>query len=85
MLFFLWADSQLDAAIKYLQELIEDDPRDVPQAPPCPDKSKDERAMWRRCGGSIRGGAERKVIKNKTLGRTNDDRFSIIDMAGLAK
>ncbi len=39
MLFFLGTDSQLDAAIKYLQDLIEDDPRDVPQAPPYPDKS----------------------------------------------
>ena len=39
MLFFLWADSQLDAAIKHLQDLIEDDPRNVPQTSPYPDKS----------------------------------------------
>ncbi|MTI38285.1 S41 family peptidase [Fulvivirga lutimaris] len=32
-------DAQLDAAIKHLQELIEKDPRDVPQPPAYPDKS----------------------------------------------
>jgi tricorn protease len=36
---FNGADRQLDAAIKHLQELIEDDPRDVPPAPPHPDMS----------------------------------------------
>jgi tricorn protease len=32
-------DAQLDAAIKYLQQLIKEDPRDVPAAPAYPDKS----------------------------------------------
>ncbi|MGM5470519.1 S41 family peptidase [Flavobacteriaceae bacterium LMO-SS05] len=32
-------DAQLDAAIKHLQKLIDEDPRDVPQAPAYPDKS----------------------------------------------
>lgn len=32
-------DAQLDAAIKLLQEKIKEDPRDIPQAPPFPDKS----------------------------------------------
>lgn len=36
---FNGADRQLDAAIKHLQELIEDDPRDVPPVPPHPDMS----------------------------------------------
>ncbi len=34
-------DAQLDAAIKYLQDLIEKDPRSVPPIPPYPDKSFD--------------------------------------------
>jgi tricorn protease len=34
-------DAQLDAAINHLQKLIKEDPRDVPQAPPFPDKSFD--------------------------------------------
>ena len=33
-------DAQLEAAVKHLQELIEKDPRPVPQPPPRPDKSK---------------------------------------------
>ena len=32
-------DTQLDAAIEYLQKLLEKDPRPVPQPPPYPDKS----------------------------------------------
>jgi tricorn protease-like protein len=32
-------NTQLDTAIKYLQDLIADDPRGVPEAPPFPDKS----------------------------------------------
>ena len=36
---FLGRDAQLDAAIAHLQELIEQDPRDVPAPPPYPDKS----------------------------------------------
>jgi len=36
---FTGIDAQLDAAIKYLEELIEKDPRPVPQPPPYPDKS----------------------------------------------
>ena len=38
---FRGEDAQLDAAIKYLQELIEKDPRLVPPIPPYPDKSFD--------------------------------------------
>ena len=38
---FRGEDAQLDAAIKYLQELIEKDPRPVPPVPPYPDKSFD--------------------------------------------
>ncbi len=38
---FRGEDAQLDAAIKYLQELIEKDPRPVPPIPPYPDKSFD--------------------------------------------
>jgi tricorn protease len=34
-------DAQLDAAINHLQKLIKEDPREVPQAPPFPDKSFD--------------------------------------------
>jgi tricorn protease len=34
-------DAQLDAAIAYLQDLIEKDPRPVPEPPPYPDKSFD--------------------------------------------
>ena len=33
-------DAQLEAAVKHLQELIEKDPRPVPQPPPRPDKTK---------------------------------------------
>jgi tricorn protease len=36
---FAGADAQLDAALTYLKQLIHDDPRPVPQAPPYPDKS----------------------------------------------
>lgn len=36
---FKGEDAQLQAAIKYLQDLIEKDPRDVPPPPPYPDKS----------------------------------------------
>ena len=32
-------DAQLDAAIKYLQKLIKEDPREVPAPPAYPDKS----------------------------------------------
>ena len=38
---FKGEDAQLDAAIKYLQELIKKDPRPVPPIPPYPDKSFD--------------------------------------------
>ncbi|MBA7592162.1 hypothetical protein ES708_34340 [subsurface metagenome] len=38
---FRGEDAQLDVAIKYLQELIEKDPRPVPPIPPYPDKSFD--------------------------------------------
>lgn len=34
-------DAQLQAAVKHLQELIQKDPRPVPQPPPRPDKTKD--------------------------------------------
>ena len=36
---FKGKDSQLDAAIKYLQKLIKEDPREVPSPPAYPDKS----------------------------------------------
>ncbi len=36
---FEGSDAQLDAALKYLQEEIQSDPRPVPKAPPHPDKS----------------------------------------------
>jgi len=36
---FNGADSQLDAAIRHLQDLIEREPREMPEAPPYPDKS----------------------------------------------
>jgi tricorn protease len=36
---FQGSDAQLDAALKYLEELIRKDPRPVPKAPPYPDKS----------------------------------------------
>jgi tricorn protease len=36
---FEGSDAQLDAAIKYLQEEIQKDPRPVPKAPPYPDKA----------------------------------------------
>ncbi|HEY1121468.1 MAG TPA: S41 family peptidase, partial [Haloferula sp.] len=35
------SDAQLEAAVKHLQELIEKDPRPVPQPPPRPDKTKE--------------------------------------------
>jgi tricorn protease len=38
---FKGEDAQLDAAVKYLQELIREDPREVPPVPPYPDKSFD--------------------------------------------
>lgn len=38
---FKGSDAQLEAAIKYLQELIRKDPRPVPPVPPYPDKSFD--------------------------------------------
>jgi tricorn protease len=36
---FKGKDAQLEAAVKYLQEMIEKDPRPVPSAPAYPDKS----------------------------------------------
>ena len=36
---FMGQDTQLDAAIKHLQELIKKDPREVPSPPAHPDKS----------------------------------------------
>ena len=36
---FNGTDAQLDAAIKHLEELIKEDPREVPDPPPHPDKS----------------------------------------------
>jgi tricorn protease len=36
---FAGSDAQLDAAIKYLQEEIQKDPRPVPPPPPYPNKS----------------------------------------------
>ena len=43
---FKGQDAQMDRAIQYLQELIQKDPRDVPEAPPFPDKSfKNNRKM----------------------------------------
>jgi tricorn protease len=36
---FAGSDAQLDAAINYLKQLIHDDPRPIPPAPPYPDKS----------------------------------------------
>ena len=38
---FKGEDAQLDAAVKYLQDLIEKHPREVPPIPPYPDKSFD--------------------------------------------
>ena len=36
-------DAQLDAAIEFLEELIQEDPREVPPVPPYPDKSFDNK------------------------------------------
>ena len=36
---FKGQDAQLEAAIKYLQNLIKEDPREVPDSPAYPDKS----------------------------------------------
>jgi tricorn protease len=48
---FNGADAQLDAAIQYLLEQIEKDPREVPAAPPYPDRSFEYRATGEGGGG----------------------------------
>jgi tricorn protease len=48
---FNGADAQLDAAIQYLLEMIENDPREVPPPPPYPNKAFDYGATETGGGG----------------------------------